>query len=113
MTTRKRHKELRQAIGDQNRERPAYLVFWFKNGACCRYDARVPADTKVSIGRTDSKRALGFIVKQGDKSLDFVLDKDQVAELAAYLGAFSRVLLKPLGRKKPQLSIAAMVADRD
>ena len=40
-------------------ERPADLVFWFKDGFVGGYNARVPADVEVSIGRTNSKRALG------------------------------------------------------
>ena len=41
---------------------------------------------KVSIGQTDSKRALGFTVDRGGKIItDFVLDRDQVAQLTAYL----------------------------
>jgi hypothetical protein len=75
-------------------ERPADLLFWWKDGACSRCDAR------ASIGRTNSKRALGFIVTQGRKRMLFVLDKDQVTELAAYLRMISPGLLKPLGRKK-------------
>jgi hypothetical protein len=95
-----------------SKERPADLLFWFRDGCCCRIPARTAGDTEISIGRTDSKRALGFVVTWGGKSVDFVLNKEQVAELAAYLRAMSPSLLKPLGRKKHQLSIAAMVADR-
>jgi hypothetical protein len=87
-------------------ERPADLLFWWKDGACRNCRARVTADTEVSIGRTNSKRALGFVVTQGRKSVDFVLDKDQVSELAAFLGMSLPRLLKPLGRKKQQLSLA-------
>ena len=93
-------------------ERPADLLFWFGPGKVSRYEARAAADTRVSIGRTDSKRALGFkIVARGRKSVKFVLDKDQVAELAAYLRVMARGLRKPLGRKKDQISVAAMFAD--
>jgi len=92
-------------------ERPADLLFWFRDGTCSQYTARSAADTRISIGRTNSKRALGFVVTRGRKSVDFVLDKDQVTE-AAYLRIFSPRLLKPRGRKKRQFSIAATLANR-
>jgi hypothetical protein len=87
-------------------ERPADLLFWFRDGHLATCRARVTADTEVSIGRTDSKRALGFIVMQGKTDVAFVLDKDQVTELAAFLNMQARRLFKPLGRKKQQLSLA-------
>jgi hypothetical protein len=79
-------------------------LLWGKDGECFRFRARVEADTEVSIGRTDSKRALGFVVKKHGKKqfVDFVLDKDQVAELAAYLQCMLPVLRKPLGRKRDE-----------
>jgi hypothetical protein len=93
----------------QNGGRPADIVFWFKDGHLAPYRARVAANTEVSIGRTDSKRALGFIVTNGKNKVDFVLDRDQVAELAAFLQqcALPR-LLKPLGPKRSQTSLAAL-----
>jgi hypothetical protein len=90
-------------------EQPTDLLLWVRNGFCLPYRARVAADTEVSIGRTDSKRALGFAVHRGGANVvDFVLDKDQVAELAAYLRVMQAALLKPLGRKRDQMSFAAM-----
>src|SRR5207253_1913725 len=60
------------------------------------------------IGRTDSKRALGFVVTNGDKTVDFVLDRDQVAELAAFLKLSALPgLRQPLGRKQRQLMFAS------
>src|SRR4029077_13727722 len=92
----------------KNNERPADLLFWFKDGFCGGYRARVPADTEISIGRTDSKRALGFLVRiKGETQFDFVLNRDQVGELIAYLQLFKPGLLKPLGRKPSQLSFAS------
>ena len=88
--------------------RPADLSFWLKDGLAVDYCTRVAASTEVSIGRTNSKRALGFIVNRGDTSMDFVLDRDQVAELAAYLQHYCPALLKPLGRKQNQLSLVAL-----
>jgi len=86
------------------------LRFWMANGNLGWNEPRVPADTEASIGRTDSKRALGFIVrrKHGDEAIDFVLDKDQVAELAAYLRMSLPRLLEPRGRKPNQISLVAM-----
>ena len=79
-------------------ERPADLWLWLKDGELCTFAARVDADTTVEIGRTNSKRALGFLVIKAKKPIaDFVLDRDQVAELAAYLRMPS--LRKPPGRK--------------
>jgi hypothetical protein len=89
-------------------ERPADLVFWFKDGCSSSYKARVAAGAKISIGRTDSKRALGFIVTSGKSKVDFVLDRDQVAELAAFLRNSLSGLRKPLGRKRNQASLVAM-----
>jgi hypothetical protein len=103
------HSEVRKMTADNN-ERPADLLFWFKDGACSKYEARVKADVGVSIGRTDSKRALGFQIFKGKKMVaDFVLNRDQVAELATYLQhcALGR-LRKPLGRKKTQVSLVAL-----
>ena len=92
-------------------ERPANICFWLGDGKPLPYRARAAANTEVSIGRTDSKRVLGFVVTSGKVQVDFVLDRDQVAELAAYLQhcAFPR-LLKPLGRRPQQVSIAASVS---
>lgn len=92
---------------DKN-ERPADIIFWCGDGQCGRYRARIKAEAEVSIGRTDSKRALGFIVTNGDQQVDFVLNRDQVAELAAYLDLFGPGLRKPLGRKPDQISWVAV-----
>ena len=86
-------------------EQPTDLLFWLADGSCGRFRARVAADTELSIGQ----RALGFIVSRGKARVDFVLDTDQVAELAAYLQIALPGLLKPLGRKPDQISLAALV----
>jgi hypothetical protein len=44
-------------------ERPADLLLWFKDGSAGTCRPRVKADVTVSVGRTDSKRALGFVVR--------------------------------------------------
>jgi hypothetical protein len=46
------------------------LLFWLGDGRCGPYRARVAADTEVSIGQTDSKRALGFVVRRGGANVD-------------------------------------------
>jgi hypothetical protein len=81
-------------------ERPADLLLWWADGMLMGCDASESrADTEVSIGRTKSKRALGFIVTRKNKTMDFVLNKDQVARLASYLTKQEARLLKPRGRK--------------
>jgi hypothetical protein len=109
----RRHKyKARPAQRRNLNERPADLVFWFRDGSGGGCDARVEASARVSIGRTDSKRALGFVVSRGETRIDFVLDKDQVAELAAYLRNCPS-LLKPLEPKRNQTSfLAAMFAPK-
>ena len=73
---------------------------------CDAADSR--SDTEVSIGRTNSKRALGFIVTRGSKTMDFVLNKDQVHKLAFYLTKQEARLLKPRSRNaKPVRGEAA------
>jgi hypothetical protein len=89
-------------------ERPTDLLFWFRDGFCVPFKARVKTDAELSIGTTNSKRALGFIISQGGKNMDFVLDQDQVAELAAFLEMKAGDLRKPLGRKKKQISCVAL-----
>jgi hypothetical protein len=89
-------------------EQPTDLLFWIRDGSCGAYRARMPANTTVSIGRTNSKRALGFVVTRGEVSLDFVLNQDQVIELAGYLRMMAPALLKPQGRKPEQISFVAM-----
>jgi hypothetical protein len=65
-------------------ERPCDITFRL-NGSLYPHRARVKANTQLSVGLTDSERALGFIVSRGDQQLEFVLNKDQVEELVAYL----------------------------
>ena len=76
-------------------EQPANLLFWIKDGCLSGCSLPIKTDTEVSIGRANSKRALGLIVKRGNMSLDFVLNKDQVAELIEYLQYSHRRLLNP------------------
>jgi hypothetical protein len=92
-----------------NGERPAKLLVWFEDGFCGFCGPRVKADVEVSIGRTNSKRALGFRIKaKNEHVIDFVLNRDQVVELAAYMRGQKTRLLKRPGRKPHQLSLAAM-----
>jgi hypothetical protein len=92
----------------QNGEHPADLLLWFADGWCGDFPPRVKADTEVSIGRTDSKRGLGFrIMNKQKKVIDFALDRDQVIELIEYLKLAVPRLRKPLGRKRVQNTVAA------
>src|SRR5262249_33388795 len=79
-----------------------FKLTWLHDRGCDASSVR--ADTEVSIGRTNSKRALGFIVTRWKKGgpaagpaaeMEFVLDKDQVAQLASYLTKQQARLLKP------------------
>jgi hypothetical protein len=89
-------------------ERSADLTLWIKNGCLAAFDARFAADAEVSVGRTDSERALGFTVTIGEKMVaDFVLDRDQVEELAAYL-QHNVYLRRPLGRRACPQFFSAM-----
>jgi hypothetical protein len=93
-------------------ERPvsAPLIFSFGPGMGSVAATR-PALRRIrKFGRTDSKRALGFVVTSGNKKVDFVLDRDQVAELAAFLRLALPGLRKPPGRKPPQVSLVALEA---
>jgi hypothetical protein len=89
-------------------ERSADMMPWAQNGATGRSPARLAADVVLSVGRTDSERALGFLLyADGDKKLpkfendqiDFVLDRDQIEELIGYLQSQLGRLRKPLGRR--------------
>ena len=89
----------------ETNERPAALRFLTSDGKGLLFEARVPAEVEVFIGRTGSKRAMGFLISGGDQMMSFVLNKDQVAELAAYLNGFLPGLLEPRGRKPQQMSL--------
>jgi len=91
-------------------ERSADLHLWIENGYACVASARLAAEMEVSIGRTNSERAMGFVVgvvgdchrlkwtRHDDKQMAFVLDRDQVVELIGYLQSQLSWLRKPLGR---------------
>src|SRR5262245_23806015 len=112
MIKRVRMKKQRPRKVTATDERPADIKFWYRDGFLVPYRARIAADTVVSIGRTDSKRALGFIVSRGKLHLDFVLNLDQVRALAAYLELMADGLRKPLGRKPMQLEPTAFTVRR-
>jgi hypothetical protein len=94
----------------RNNEQPTDILFWFRDGLLGSCDASVTADTTLSVGRTNSKRAMGFVVTRGKTQIDFVLDRDQVGELAAYLKQWTgKALLAPPGRRKRRsMNLAAM-----
>jgi hypothetical protein len=66
-------------------ERKANLELWWRDGAVAESRATKRVTTEMSIGRADSKRHLGFIVKQNKVTVDFCLDRSQVAELTRFL----------------------------
>jgi hypothetical protein len=103
-------------------ERSADLRLWFRDGMVGGWSARVKACREVSVGRTNSKRGLGFVVtrdakgpawgwKKGAQVVDFVLNKDQVAQLAAYMQNCIS-LLKPLGPKQTGMNLVATFAPK-
>jgi len=72
-------------------ERAVELLVWFTDGAPRSIGPGAKpgkrALPEVSIGRTTSKRALGFIVRgvDGRQETRFVLDREQVKMLVPYL----------------------------
>ena len=100
-------------------ERSADLKLWLRDGCLYGFDARLAADVELSVGRTDSERAMGFHLRGGlnekelermcrEKVITFVLDRDQVEELAVYLQTSLHGLRKPLGRRTDNFSFAAV-----
>jgi hypothetical protein len=91
------------------RKRPANMSLWWGNGEVASYKARIPAEVEVSLGLTGrGEGQMGFIIYQrGNRIMDFVLDRDQVAELGAYLARFLTKLSKPRGGNPLRLSPAA------
>jgi hypothetical protein len=82
-------------------ERPANLSLWYCDGAGGG-DPVKGAEVEVSIGRAASKRTLGFVVVKGkdqERIADFVLTRDQVCSLIAYLRFTALPALR--GRKRP------------
>jgi hypothetical protein len=54
------------------RERPADLTLWLGDGTCGLSKASIKAGVEVSVGRTNSKRGMGFLVSVGEQTTDFV-----------------------------------------
>jgi hypothetical protein len=89
-------------------ERSCDLRLWPQNGSCCGPKARFAAEVVLSVGRTGSKRGMGFLLYAVDHKklprfkndqIDFVLDRDQVEDLMRYLQAQLNRLCRPLGPK--------------
>jgi hypothetical protein len=89
-------------------ERSCDLLLWPQNGSCGGPEARFAAEVVLSVGRTGSKRGMGFLLYAvGHKKLprfkndqiDFVLDRDQVVDLIGYLQQQLNRLCSPLGPK--------------
>ena len=67
-------------------ELPAELWLWFGDGAVARFPGEGKSATVVSVGRTDSERAMGFRITDGDDEIArFVLSRGQVEHLAGFL----------------------------
>ncbi len=62
-------------------ERRCNLSLWIGDGKLTTHDGLGKPGLDVSIGRTDSKLGLGFVVG----ATQFVLDRTQVENLAAFL----------------------------
>lgn len=82
------------------RERAATLLLWFGDGALKPVEGPAGTVVELSIGRTASKRNLGFILTEEKKrETDFVLSRAQVEELHRYLGLTLRRLRGPHSRE--------------
>jgi hypothetical protein len=100
------------------KERPADMVYFIADGFCGWESAdenpkAKSARMEVVIGRADSKRTLGFIVRdprKPEKQLDFVLTKKQVARLIWYLNLQALRLLpheRTAKNKRPHRGVRA------
>jgi hypothetical protein len=113
----KRSKRPRSPFKD---ERSTDLHLWIRDGAGGGCNARLHADMELSIGRTNSMRGMGFVVgvaddlrqlnwtRHDDKQMSFVLDRDQCAELIAYLRAQLKGLRRPIGRRTDSFWFSSM-----
>jgi hypothetical protein len=93
---------------DEAPERPIDLELWLKNGCAVTERAKsgVDAGMRLSLGRTNSEQALGFILMRKDQDpVDFVLNKTQVASLIMFL----QFLLPRLRGKIDKRSIAQKI----
>jgi hypothetical protein len=77
-------------------EQRVSLTLWLGNGNPVWHDGQGKGLPEVSIGRTNSKLGLGFVVSDAETGEDvaFVLDRPQVENLHAYLGGQIRRLKK-------------------
>jgi hypothetical protein len=99
---------------DVQEEKPTDINFWWKNGSCTLdrvsgYTNPTKAETELSIGRTNSKLALGFIVTRGDQCMDFVLDRKQVENLFEYLKIQIPRLKKGRAKRNDRLVLREML----
>lgn len=80
-------------------EQRADLDLWVKNGCGSWHRGQGKNLPKVSIGRTDSERGLGFVITapSGRQRAEFVLDRCQVEDLHDYLGQQIRRLRNERG----------------
>jgi hypothetical protein len=104
-TKSKTSKHRRPVPSDEQRPVPSdeqrvNLMLWSKNGLQWPYPGIGKALPAVSVGRTNSKRGLGFEVTMqpladpGAEPIAFVLDRFQVKMLGAYIKRQTRRLIK-------------------
>jgi hypothetical protein len=88
------------------------VLFWLHDGRLIWHDGHHRRGVKlpeVSIGRTNSKRGLGFVVSNGSQDTLFVLDRSQVENLHAFLGCqIGR--LKPMAWPPDTLNMTKMIS---
>ena len=90
-------------------ERPAKLQFWLRDGFTFRDSDDIvrSGDLEISIGRTDSRRGLGFAMTKRESH--FTLTRRQVDELIAFLTFQVRRLQ---GKRAPKMSLLMQIARR-
>jgi hypothetical protein len=68
-------------------EQSADLILWRGDGCVANHKSGKPRLPEVSVGRTDSRRGLGFQITKpnGAEITAFVLDRAQVQALSRYL----------------------------
>jgi len=104
--------ERRRRAAKKEDERPADLELWTGDGqgAPCPARQGKPASVQVSIGRTDSERALGFSIHDG-KTINFVLNRAQVETLLHFC-RYQILRIKRGGTVNPMIKFVADLIER-
>jgi hypothetical protein len=68
-------------------EQRVNLLLWYRNGTLVPTNGRGRSLPELSVGRTDSRRGLGFQFRlRGKKAIaSFVLDREQMHDLQQFL----------------------------